>query len=41
MIYCIAQTIGISAFIISLIAYHRDKKEKILFSMVISNILRT
>ncbi len=39
MIYCIAQTIGISAFIISLIAYHRDKKEKILFSMVISNIL--
>lgn len=39
MIYCIAQTIGISAFIISLIAYHRDKKEKILSSMIISNIL--
>ena len=39
MIYTIAQVIGFVAFIISLLAYHRKKKSKILGSMVISNIL--
>lgn len=39
MVYIIAQIIGFLAFIISLIAYHRKKKSKILSSMVISNIL--
>ena len=37
--YIISQTIGIIAFIISLVAYHRNKKEKILGNMILSNIL--
>lgn len=36
LIFVIAQIIGIVAFIVSLIAYHRDKKEKILGNMVVS-----
>lgn len=39
MVYIIAQIIGFLAFIISLIAYHRKKKSKILGNMAISNIL--
>ena len=39
MIYVIAQIIGFIAFIISLIAYHRKTKSKILGNMAISNIL--
>lgn len=39
MIYIIAQIIGCLAFLISLIAYHRKKKTKILEGMVISNTL--
>ena len=39
MTYTISQIIGFLAFIISLLAYHRKKKSKILGSMVISNIL--
>ena len=39
MVYVTAQIIGCLAFIISLIAYYRRKKTKILESMVISNIL--
>lgn len=39
MIYIISQIIGIIAFSISLIAYHKDKKEKILSNMIISNLL--
>lgn len=39
MIYIIAQIIGFIAFVISLIAYHRNKKEKILGNMIISNVL--
>ena len=38
MSYTIGQVIGFIAFIISLIAYHRKKKNKILGNMVISNI---
>lgn len=37
--YIVAQIIGFIAFVISLIAYHRNKKEKILGNMIISNIL--
>ena len=37
--FVVAQIIGFIAFLISLIAYHRDKKEKILGSMIVSNIL--
>lgn len=39
MVCIIAQIIGFLAFIISLIAYHRKKKSRILGDMVISNIL--
>ena len=39
MLFTIGQVIGFIAFIISLIAYHRKKKNKILGNMVISNIL--
>ena len=39
MSYTIGQVIGFLAFIISLIAFHRKKKIKILGNMVISNIL--
>lgn len=38
-IYIISQILGIVAFIISLLAYHKNKKEKILGNMVLSNIL--
>ena len=37
--YIVAQIIGFIVFVISLIAYHRNKKEKILGNMIISNIL--
>lgn len=39
IIFIIAQIIGFAAFLISIVAYHRDKKEKILGCMVLSNIL--
>ena len=39
MIYIVSQGFGICAFIISLIAYHRKEKKKILSNMVLSNIL--
>lgn len=39
MIYVISQLIGLMAFGISLLAYHRNKKEKILGSMILSNFL--
>ena len=39
MIFIIAQIIGFIAFFVSLIAYHKKKKEKILGSMIISNSL--
>ena len=38
-LFIIAQIIGGIAFLLSLIAYHRKKKEKILENMIISNIL--
>lgn len=38
LIFIISQLIGVIAFFISLIAYHRDKKEKILGNMVLSNV---
>ena len=37
--YIVSQIFGISAFIISLIAYHRKDKKSILSNMVVSNIL--
>lgn len=37
-LFIIAQIIGGIAFLLSLIAYHREKKEKILGNMIISNI---
>lgn len=37
--FIIAQIIGIIAFVLSLIAYHREKKEKILGNMILSNLL--
>lgn len=37
--YLISQIFGLVAFVISLIAYHRNKKEKIFKTMIISNIL--
>lgn len=37
LIFIIAQIIGFVAFIVSLIAYHRDKKESILKNMVLSS----
>ena len=39
MIYTISQFIGFLAFGISILAYHKNNKEKILGNMVISNIL--
>lgn len=39
MIYIISQFFGFLAFGISILAYHKNKKEKILENMVISNIL--
>ena len=39
MIFIIAQTIGFIAFFFSLLAYHKNKKEKILGNMIISNSL--
>ena len=39
MIYIISQFIGFAAFFVSIFAYHKKKKEKILGNMVISNIL--
>ncbi len=38
-IYIISQTFGFSAFIISLMAYHKKDKEKIFKTMLIANIL--
>ena len=38
LIFIIAQMIGFIAFFIFLIAYHRNKKQKILSNMVVSNI---
>ena len=37
MVFIIAQIIGFIAFFFSLIAYHKNKKEKILGNMIISN----
>ena len=37
MVFVISQIFGFIAFILSLIAYHRNKKEKILGNMVLSN----
>lgn len=39
IIFIIAQIIGFVAFLISLSAYHKNKKEKILSNMLLSNIL--
>ena len=39
MMYFIAQFIGFIAFGFSLLAYHKNKKRKILSTMIISNIL--
>ena len=39
MKYIISQIIGLIAFLISLISFHRKEKKKILGNMVISNIL--
>ena len=39
IVYLISQIIGFIAFIISLIAYHRKKKEKILKTMMLANLL--
>ena len=39
MVYYIAQIIGFIAFGFSLLAYHKNKKNKILSTMIISNIL--
>lgn len=39
LIYLISQIVGFIAFIISLIAYHRNKKEKIFKTMMLANIL--
>ena len=41
MIYIIAQIIGFISFIVSLLAYHRKKKEKIFQTMMIANVLDT
>ena len=38
-IYIASQTLGFTAFIISLIAYHKKDKEKIFKTMLIANIL--
>ena len=39
MIYIVAQIIGLIAFVVSLIAYHKKDKKTILNNMVTSNIL--
>ena len=39
MTYVVAQIIGFIAFIFSLIAFHKKKKNKILSNMIISNVL--
>lgn len=39
MIYIISQFIGFAAFFVSIFAYHKNEKEKILGNMVISNVL--
>lgn len=39
MIYVISQIFGFVAFVLSLIAYHKDKKEKIFKIMVLANVL--
>lgn len=39
ILYIISQIFGFSAFIISLFAYHRSKKQKIFQTMMIANIL--
>ena len=39
MAYVIAQIIGFIAFLFSLVAYHKSKKNKILGNMIISNVL--
>lgn len=39
VVYIISQIFGFLAFIISLIAYHRKKKQKIFRTMMIANIL--
>lgn len=39
LIYIVAQIIGLIAFVVSLIAYHKKDKKNILNNMVISNIL--
>lgn len=38
IIVIIAQVLGFIAFVISLLAFHKNKKEKILGSMILSNI---
>ena len=38
IILIIAQVLGFIAFVISLLAFHKNKKEKILGSMILSNI---
>lgn len=39
MFHIAIQIIGLIAFIISLVAYHKDKKEKILLYMILSSLL--
>ena len=39
MIYTISQFIGFAAFFVSILAYHKNKKEKILKNMIMSNVL--
>lgn len=39
MSYILSQLFGFSAFFISLMAYHKDKKKKILSNMILSNLL--
>lgn len=39
IIYIISQVVGFIAFIISLVAYHRKKKEKIFGTMMLANFL--
>ena len=39
MSYILSQLFGFVAFLISLTAYHKDKKKKILSTMIFSNLL--
>ena len=39
IVYLISQIVGFIAFVISLIAYHRKKKEKIFKTMMLANLL--